>query len=77
MKKVGLKDLGIKNRSDGAAFLKRLWNGEKTNCPMCGDELEMLHRKAKKDSCEWQCRRCDAVFRTIDLLDQLNEQMPR
>lgn len=57
-------------------FLKRLWHREPTDCPVCGTPLEMLHRKAKQSDCDWQCRQCGIVFRTMHLLDELNRQMP-
>ena len=38
--------------------------------------LGELGRKAKKSDCDWQCRSCGKVYRTIHLLDELNEQMP-
>ena len=65
MERAGLGELGFSSRAEGAAFLKRLWRGEKTDCPLCGRELEPLHRKAKKSDCDWQCRACGKV-RTLD-----------
>ena len=47
MEKASLGELGFTSRAEGAAFLKRLWRGEKTGCPLCGAELEPLHRQAK------------------------------
>lgn len=76
MERVLLKELKMESRDEVLRFLKKLWNSEKTNCPMCGNELELLHKKAKKSDCNWQCRHCDKIFRTIYLLDELNEQMP-
>lgn len=74
MKRAQLKDLNMNSREEVLRFLKKLWNGQPANCPMCGRELELLHNKAKKSDCEWQCKKCNKVFRTISLLDELNEQ---
>lgn len=76
MKRIMLKELNFASRNEGIRFLKKLWNQEKTSCPICGNELELLHKKAKKSDCDWQCKYCDKVFRTIHLLYELNEQMP-
>lgn len=76
MERVVLKELKMESRNEVIKFLKKLWNLEKTDCPICGNELELLHKKAKKSNCDWQCKRCDKIFKTIDLLDKLNEQMP-
>ena len=76
MKRALLKDLGFQPRAEALIFLKRLWREEKTACPVCGSELEPLHKKAKKSNCDWQCGNCGRVYRTIHLLDEINEQMP-
>ena len=76
MERVLLNDLNMNSRAEVLAFLKKLWQEEKTNCPMCGEELELLHKKAKKSDCEWQCRHCEKVFKTMYLLDELNEKLP-
>ena len=76
MERVLLKELNMNSRQEVLQFLKRLWNEEKTECPLCGNALEMLHKKAKKNNCDWQCRHCDKTFKTLYLLDELNEQMP-
>ena len=73
MEKITLNELKINSRSDVLAFLKKLWNGESTPCPICGSELELLHKKAKKSDCDWQCRHCEKIVRTLDLLDELND----
>lgn len=74
MERVLLKDLNMADRKEVLAFLKKLWNEEKTNCPICGSELTLLHKKAKKSNCDWQCKRCNKVYKTIHLLDELNEK---
>ncbi len=77
MGKAGLGELGFTSRKEALTFLKRLWNNEKTDCPVCGNGLEPLHGKAKKSSCDWQCRQCGRIYRTIHLMDEMNEQMPQ
>ncbi len=74
MDRVKLSELKMGSREEVLRFLKSLWNQEKTSCPMCGNELELLHKKAKKSNCDWQCKVCNKVFKTIHLLDELNEQ---
>jgi len=76
MDKVSLKELNFRSRGEALSFLKSLWRRRETPCPVCGETLEPLHKKAKKSDCDWQCRHCGSVFRTIALLDQLNEQLP-
>ena len=77
MERVLLKELNMKSRDEAIAFLKALWNQESVNCPICGSRLELLHKKAKKSDCDWQCRNCEKTFKTIHLLDEINEQMPK
>ncbi|MBR0139552.1 MAG: hypothetical protein IJM17_04620 [Firmicutes bacterium] len=77
MKKATLDELGFEARGEAVRFLKKLWTGEGADCPVCGGKLELLHRKAKKNVCDWQCPGCGRVFRTIHLLDELNETMPK
>ena len=77
MDRVRLQELKMNSRGEVLAFLKKLWKEEKADCPMCGEPLELLHKKVKKDDCDWQCKKCDKIFRTIHLLDELNEEMPR
>lgn len=76
MERVLLEELNMHNRKEVLIFLKKLWNQEKTSCPICGCELELLHKKAKKNNCDWQCKICNKIYKTIHLLDELNEQMP-
>lgn len=75
MERVKLKELNMKSRNEAVAFLKKLWTQKETDCPICGDKLELLHKRAKKSSTDWQCKKCGKVYRTIHLLDELNEQM--
>jgi transposase-like protein len=75
MERVLLNELNFKNRDEALAFLKKLWKEEKTDCPICGNKLELLHKKAKKDDCDWQCKTCNKTYKTIHLLDEINEHM--
>ena len=77
MIQVRLKELKMNSRAAAIAFLKKLWNSERTLCPICGNELEILHKKTKKSNCDWQCKSCDKTFKTLSLLNELNEQMPK
>ena len=76
MEQVKLKELKFASRDDALSFLKKLWREEETDCPICGEKLELLHKKAKQNDCDWQCRKCDKTFKTIHMLDELNETMP-
>lgn len=75
MERIMLKDLKMESRDEVIRFLKKLWNHEKSNCPICGSELEVLHKKAKKSDCDWQCKQCNKTIKTLRLLDELNERM--
>lgn len=48
MERVYLQELNMTNREEVLTFLKRLWNEENTDCPICGSKLEWMHKKAKK-----------------------------
>lgn len=76
MERAILKELGFKSRNEALVFLRKLWRQEKTECPICGRELELLHKKSKKSECDWQCRECDKTYKTIHLLDEINQQLP-
>ena len=76
MKRVLLKELGFKTRGEAISFLKKLWHEQAVDCPICGNALELLHTKAKKSDCDWQCRNCDKTYKTIHLLDEINKYMP-
>ena len=76
MDRVMLNELKMNSRDEVLRFLKKLWSQENETCPICGNELDLLHKKAKKSNCDWQCRSCNKIFKTIYLLDELNEQMP-
>lgn len=74
MEQEVLKELGMADRAEALAFLKRLWNEQSAACPQCGETLEHMHKKAKKSACDWKCPKCDAIYRTIRILDRLNEK---
>ena len=76
MERARLNELGFSSRDEVMSFLRRLWRQERTECPICRSELELLHRKAKKSECDWQCRNCDKTYKTLCLLDEINQQMP-
>ena len=76
MDRAILKELDFRSRNEALAFLKKLWRQEKAECPICGSELELLHKMAKKNNCDWQCKNCNKTYKTIHLLDDINEQMP-
>ena len=60
------------NRDSEVAFMKKLWLGEETVCPKCGNAvLTHLHKKAKKSDCDWKCSACGEIYRTINMLKQL------
>ena len=74
MDRVTLNELKMGSRQEVLRFLKSLWNQEKTSCPMCGNELELLHKKAKKSNCDWICTSCGERYDTIKILNQLNDK---
>ena len=76
MDKFTLNDLKMESRKEVLSFLKKLWNGENAPCPVCKNALELLHKKAKKSDCDWLCRHCGKIIRTLDILDELNNTMP-
>lgn len=76
MEKITLNELDMRSRNGVLSFLKKLWNGNGAPCPVCGNALELLHKKAKKSDCDWQCRQCEKVIRTLDILDKLNQKLP-
>ena len=69
MERILLKELNMKTRNEVISFMKKLWNKEKVDCLICGSHLEILHKKAKRDNCDWQCKTCDKIYKTLYLLD--------
>ena len=76
MDRVTLKELKFDDRNEAISFLKKLWGEKQTECPVCGNLLEMLHRKAKKSNCDWQCKQCNKTYKIIHLLNEVNEILP-
>ncbi len=76
MEQIKMKELKFTSRDEALSFLKMLWKEDGAECPVCGEMLELLHKKAKKNDCDWQCRKCDKTYKTMHLLDELNETMP-
>ena len=65
----------FKTRGEEVAFLKKLWTEQPVLCPKCGREnLEHLHKKAKKSNTEWKCPACGEIFRTIGMFKELPEE---
>lgn len=71
------KDILIKfkmeSRDEAVKFLKSLWNETPQPCPLCGGNLDFLHKKAKKSNSDWICTACGERFDAIKILNQLNE----
>ncbi|MBQ3513311.1 MAG: hypothetical protein IJA32_05860 [Lachnospiraceae bacterium] len=60
------------NREEEVELLKRLWACMPTVCPKCKvAELEHLHKKAKKNDCDWKCPACGEIYRTIHMFKEL------
>ena len=59
-------------RDDVVKFLKSLWNEAPQLCPLCNGTLDFLHKKAKKNNCDWVCTNCGERYDTIKILNQLN-----
>lgn len=74
MVQVKLKELKMNSRNQAIGFLKQLWNNQETNCPICGQILEPLHKNVRRGNCDWQCKKCDKTFKTINLLNEINDQ---
>lgn len=76
MDRVVLDELKMTSRKEVLDFLRKLWNDEVVKCPTCNNELVLLHKKAKKSTNDWQCVKCNKIYKTLYLLDELNEKMP-
>lgn len=64
----------MRNRDEAVLFLKSLWSEKPMPCPLCGERLETLHKKAKKSNCDWVCTACGERYDTIRMLNELNER---
>lgn len=69
-----LQEFHFADRNAAVAFLKSLWAEQPQPCPLCGGVLDFLHKKAKKSNCDWICTRCGRQYKTISLLNRLNER---
>ncbi len=67
------QELNIANRDEAVSFLKSLWAEKPQPCPICGGELNYLHKKAKKSNCDWICDSCGMRYDTIKILSRINE----
>ena len=74
MEKDVLAKLKMNSREGVVKFLKSLWAETPQPCPLCGGDLDFLHKKAKKSNCEWVCTACKERYDTIKILKELNEQ---
>lgn len=60
------------SRSDEVRLLKDLWSSRPVRCPKCGGaQLEPLHKKDRKNCCDWKCPACGEICRTIRMLKAL------
>ena len=69
-----LHKLKMNSREDAVRFLKSLWAETPQPCPLCGGTLDFLHKKAKKNNCDWICTACGERYDTIKLLKQLDDR---
>ena len=74
MEKDILNILKMDSRDEAVSFLKSLWTEMSQPCPLCGGELDFLHKKAKKSNCDWICTVCGERYDTIKILKQLNDE---
>ncbi len=69
-----LKELHFKDRDDEVKFLKSLWAEKPQPCPLCGGELDFLHKKAKKSNSNWECTNCGKLYKAINILAELPDK---
>ena len=48
MEKDILNKLKMDSREEAVSFLKSLWSEKPQPCPLCGEKLDFLHKKARK-----------------------------
>lgn len=72
MKKEILDWVDRSSRDEVVLFLKSLWSEKPQPCPLCGGELNFLHKRAKKSNCDWICTVCGERYDTIKMLNRLN-----
>ncbi len=68
-----LRQFHMASREEALVFLKSLWNENPMPCALCGGRLDFLHKKAKKSNCDWKCLECGYIYKTMDILNALNE----
>ena len=73
LRKDILTKLKMNTRTEAVIFLKSLWNETPQPCPLCGGNLDFLHKKAKKSNCDWLCTDCGERYDTIKILKAINE----
>ena len=64
----------MNSRDEAVSFLKSLWTENPKPCPLCGGELDFLHKKAKKSNCDWRCTACGERYDTIKILRQIDDR---
>lgn len=69
-----IHELKLQNREEVVRFLKSLWNENPQPCPLCGGNLVFLHRKAKKNNCDWKCEKCEHIYRAINIFKELPDR---
>lgn len=74
MEKDIMNKYEMSSRDEAVSFLKSLWSENPEPCPLCGGELDFLHKKAKKSNCDWICTACGERYDTIKILKQLNDE---
>ena len=67
-----IKKLNMRSREELVAFLKSMWSETPKPCPLCGGELDNLHKKAKKSNSDWICIECKTHFDAIKILKELD-----
>ena len=72
IKQLGEAIVYTNSRETEVILLKKMWNNDEVICPKCGKGiLTHLHKKAKKNCCDWNCPVCGEIFRTINMLKNL------
>ncbi len=66
-----IKELHMQSRDEVVAFLKSLWGEHPQPCPLCGGELDYLHKKAKKSKSDWKCKQCYHIYRAVNIFMEL------
>lgn len=64
----------METRDEAVLFLKSLWAELPQPCPLCGGELDFMHKKAKKSNSNWICTKCGKVYKSINILKELPDK---